>query len=206
MPRLIVTLDGGTAESVPLLKERTTLGRRPYNDIVINHLTVSGEHAVFKMTGNGVVLEDLNSTNGTYVDGVCIRQHTLKDGQVIDVGICRMTYVDDGRDPVSVPSGTPDEAEPAPRKDEPVAVLQVVDGPAKGRELRLHKVVNTFGRTGVSVAAVTRRQNGYTIAHVEGTSRLRLNGVPLGETPAPLRDGDLIELGETRIRFVDPTH
>jgi pSer/pThr/pTyr-binding forkhead associated (FHA) protein len=69
MPKMIVSIDGVVIKEVQLTKDRTTLGRRPYNDIVIDNLAVSGEHAVLQMTGSEVHLEDLNSTNGTYVNG-----------------------------------------------------------------------------------------------------------------------------------------
>ena len=53
MPRMIVSIDGVVIKEVQLTKERTTLGRRPYNDIVIDNLAVSGEHAVIHMTKIG---------------------------------------------------------------------------------------------------------------------------------------------------------
>ncbi|MDM7463107.1 MAG: FHA domain-containing protein, partial [Tepidimonas taiwanensis] len=70
MPTLIITLDGRELQRVPLTRPRTTVGRRPYNDIVMEHLAVSGEHAVFVLQPDGrVQVLDLNSTNGTYVNG-----------------------------------------------------------------------------------------------------------------------------------------
>src|SRR5690606_25795843 len=78
MPKLVVAIDGVVLKEVSLAKERTTLGRRPYNDIVIDNLAVSGEHAVLHMIGNDVYLEDLNSTNGTYVNARAIRRQALE--------------------------------------------------------------------------------------------------------------------------------
>ena len=69
MPKMIVSIDGVVIKEVQLTKDRTTLGRRPYNDIVIDNLAVSGEHAVIQLVGSEVFLEDLNSTNGTYING-----------------------------------------------------------------------------------------------------------------------------------------
>ena len=69
MPKMIVSIDDVVIKEVQLTKDRTTLGRRPYNDIVIDNLAVSGEHAVILMSGSEVTLEDLNSTNGSYVNG-----------------------------------------------------------------------------------------------------------------------------------------
>ena len=73
MPRMFVSIDGVVIKEVTFTKERTTVGRRPYNDVVIDNLAVSGEHAVFLMNGDDVEVEDLGSTNGTYVNGKSIK-------------------------------------------------------------------------------------------------------------------------------------
>ena len=67
MPTLRITLDGVDLKEIPLTKARTTLGRRPYNDIVVDNLAVSGEHAVFVRHPDGLEVQDLHSTNGTYL-------------------------------------------------------------------------------------------------------------------------------------------
>ena len=86
MPKMIVSIDGVVIKEVQLTKDRTTLGRRPYNDIVIDNLAVSGEHAVMQMSGAEVFLEDLNSTNGTFVDGRKISRIGLGGHQEIKIG------------------------------------------------------------------------------------------------------------------------
>ena len=82
MPKMIVSIDGVVIKEVQLTKERTTLGRRPYNDIVIDNLAVSGEHAVLHMVGSEVQIEDLNSTNGSYVNGKAVKKQALQNGDV----------------------------------------------------------------------------------------------------------------------------
>ena len=77
MAKLVITLDGKVLKEVVLSKDRTTLGRRPYNDVVIDNLAVSGEHAVLLMNGAEVFIEDLNSTNGTYVNGKAVKKQLL---------------------------------------------------------------------------------------------------------------------------------
>ncbi len=86
MPKMIVSIDGVVIKEVQLTKDRTTLGRRPYNDIVIDNLAVSGEHAVMQMSGTDVFLEDLNSTNGTYVNGKAIKKQQLQNADTIEIG------------------------------------------------------------------------------------------------------------------------
>ena len=86
MPKLIVSIDGVVIKEVTLAKDRTTLGRRPYNAIVIENLAISGEHAVLHMVGADVYLEDLNSANGTYVNARAIKKQALEHNDVVEVG------------------------------------------------------------------------------------------------------------------------
>src|SRR3954465_13627421 len=95
MPKMIVSIDGVVIKEVQLTKDRTTLGRRPYNDIVIDNLAVSGEHAVLQMTGNEVYLEDLNSTNGTYVNGKAVKKQLLENNDAVEIGKYKIKYINE---------------------------------------------------------------------------------------------------------------
>ena len=95
MPKMIVSIDGVVIKEVQLSKDRTTLGRRPYNDIVIDNLAVSGEHAVLLMTGNEVFLEDLNSTNGTYVNGKAVKKQLLQNADTVEIGKYKIKYINE---------------------------------------------------------------------------------------------------------------
>src|SRR5512142_1035696 len=95
MPKMIVSIDGVVIKEVQLSKDRTTLGRRPYNDIVIDNLAVSGEHAVLLMNGNEVFLEDLNSTNGTYVNGKAVKKQLLQNTDTVEIGKYKIKYVNE---------------------------------------------------------------------------------------------------------------
>src|ERR1043165_3230829 len=77
MGKLVVSLDGVVIKEVQITKDKTTLGRRPYNDIVIDNLAVSGEHAVLQMVGAAGFIEDLNTTNGTYINGKAVKKQLL---------------------------------------------------------------------------------------------------------------------------------
>jgi len=82
------------------------------------------------------------------------------------------------------------------------ASIKVLNGAAAGREVTLTKVVTTVGKPGVQVASITKRPNGYAFAHVEGTTRPSINGVPLVGDSVPLRNGDVIELAGTQMQFI----
>jgi hypothetical protein len=82
------------------------------------------------------------------------------------------------------------------------ASIKVLSGAASGREVPLTKVVTTIGKPGVAVAAITRRQQGFVVHHVEGAGNPTLNGSPIKSDPLSLKNGDLIELAGTQMQFV----
>ncbi len=92
MAKLILSMDGMFLKEIPLAKERTTIGRKPHNDIQIDNLAISGEHAVVVSIHNDAFLEDLNSTNGTSVNGHSVKKHFLQNGDVIEMGKYRLKY------------------------------------------------------------------------------------------------------------------
>jgi pSer/pThr/pTyr-binding forkhead associated (FHA) protein len=219
MPKMIVSIDGVVIKEVQLTKDRTTLGRRPYNDIVIDNLAVSGEHAVMLMTGNEVHLEDLNSTNGTYVNGKAAKKQLLQNNDTVEIGKYKIKYVSEaansGFDKTMVvkPGTVASSAAPAAAAagmapqgvaagaGAPTAAIKVLSGAAAGREVPLVKVVTTIGKPGVAVAAITKRPHGFVVAHVEGTNKPTLNGSPIGSEPVTLKDGDMLELAGTQMQF-----
>ena len=230
MGKLVVSLDGVVIKEVQITKDKTTLGRRPYNDIVIDNLAVSGEHAVLQMVGADVFIEDLNSTNGTYINGRAVKKQLLSHNDTVEIGKYKIKYlVDESSDyertmivrpgssalqagqapapvrPQSGFTGNPVVGAPAaraPSQSSQSALIKVLNGVAAGREVMLTKVVTTVGKPGVQVASITRRPTGYNLAHVEGATRPHINGVALVGDSVPLRNGDVIELAGTQMQFI----
>ena len=197
MARLILSLDSAVLAEYNMNKERYTIGRLPDNDVRIDNPAVSGHHALIINILNDSFLEDLNSTNGTYVNGKLIKKHALQHGDVITCGHHQLRFVDNqtgDNEPdefektmVIQPSAAmeekiramrtgPDPSRPASaRGDEaapahsapPKAKLQVLSGAFAGRELELIKALTTLGRPGVQVAAITRRSDGFYLVHVD---------------------------------------
>jgi pSer/pThr/pTyr-binding forkhead associated (FHA) protein len=226
MGKLVVSLDGVVIKEVQITKDKTTLGRRPYNDIVIDNLAVSGEHAVLQMVGADVFIEDLNSTNGTYINGKAIKKQLLSHNDTVEIGKYKIKYlVDESGDYEKTMIMRPGASLPqaatasglnssfgalghAPAPPPPVlppaqpASIKVLNGAAAGREVTLTKVVTTVGKPGVQVASITKRPNGYAFAHVEGAVKPSINGVPIVGDSVPLRNGDVIELAGTQMQFI----
>jgi predicted component of type VI protein secretion system len=93
MAKLILSLDAQVIKEFTLSKERTTIGRKPHNDIQIDNLAVSGEHAMIMTILNDSFLEDLGSTNGTLVNGQPIKKHFLQNNDVVEIGKYKIKYV-----------------------------------------------------------------------------------------------------------------
>lgn len=219
MGKLVVSLDGVVIKEVQITKDKTTLGRRPYNDMVIDNLAVSGEHAVLQMVGNDVFIEDLNSTNGTYINGKAIKKQLLAHNDTVEIGKYKIKYLtDDSTDYEKTMIMRPGAAAAQPPAFSPTrppnsdfgalagnpASIKVLSGAASGREVALTKVVTTVGKPGVQVASITRRPSGYVFAHVEGSARPVVNGMPLAGDSVPLHHGDVIELAGTQMQFIQP--
>ncbi len=219
MPKMIVSIDGVVIKEVQLTKDRTTLGRRPYNDIVIDNLAVSGEHAVMQMTGNEVHLEDLNSTNGTYINGKAVKKQLLQNNDTVEIGKYKIKFINEaaaagfektmiikaGSAGLAAPAGMSAPAHspsPVEATGGPHAAIKVLSGAAAGREVALVKVVTTIGKPGVAVAAITKRPHGFVVAHVEGANKPTLNGSPIGAEPVTLKNGDVMELAGTQMQFI----
>ncbi len=195
MARLILSLEGQVLAEYNMNKERYTVGRLPDNDIRIDNPAVSGHHSLIINILNDSFLEDLNSTNGTYVNGKLIKKHALQHGDVITVGHHQLRFVDQrseeldqdefertmvippsaaqvvsARDRAVASGAASADAMATGQHDAPVlkkAKLQVLNGTFAGRELELSKALTTLGRPGVQVAAVTRRSDGFYLVHVE---------------------------------------
>jgi hypothetical protein len=202
MPKITMTMDGAVIREVEITKTRTALGRRPYNDVVIENLAVSGEHAALHMQGSEVSIEDLNSTNGTFVNGKVVKKQVLHFGDTIEIGKYKVLYEAVEGDHVQVVQVRPAMAAPVANQPEVAGMVRVLSGPATGRELPLNKVVTTVGKPGVSIAAITRRPHYFSAHYVEGPERPLLNGVVLTPEPVTLRHGDMMDLAGTRMEFL----
>ncbi len=198
MARLILSLDGQVMAEYNMTKERYTIGRLPDNDVRIDNAAVSGHHGLIINILNDSFLEDLNSTNGTYVNGKLIKKHALTHGDVITIGQHHLRFVDSqvesqeqdefertlviqpGQVNESRLRAAAETAAPAVARTVPAAAtekaapsrpakLQVLSGQFAGRELELAKTLTTLGRPGVQVAAISRRADGYYVVHVESS-------------------------------------
>ncbi|MBM4197139.1 MAG: FHA domain-containing protein [Gammaproteobacteria bacterium] len=226
MARLILSLDNQVLAEYNMMKERYTVGRLPDNDVRIDNPTVSGHHSLIINILNDSFLEDLNSTNGTYVNGKLIKKHALQHGDVVTVGRHQLRFVDgaaDGEDQdefaqtmvlsksdigsTGVPANAGMNDGRAVERTGGAAAgakIQVLNGKFAGKELPLNKALSTMGQPGVQVIAITRRGDGYHLVQVEnapGREPPRLNGEPVGGQARRLNDNDVIDLIGIKMGF-----
>jgi predicted component of type VI protein secretion system len=199
-----------------------SIGRKPSNDIQIDNLAISGEHAAVVTILNDSFLEDLNSTNGTLVNGQPAKKHFLKNGDVIELGKYKLKYVVDPApqldandfEQAAMPAaasaavnsaGVATPADPsspaAPYAALVCGAVQVLNGANAGRQLELTKTLTTLGKPGVQVAVIARRPHGYFITHVEGAQYPRVNGQAIDAQAHALADHDVVEIAGIKMEF-----
>ena len=228
MAKLIITDAEGATRDFPLSKERVSIGRHPDNDISLNDKAVSGKHAVIITILRDSFLEDLNSTNGTQVNGKAVAKHPLSSGDTISIGRNVLKYQGDAvaadeddfektmilrpsqmgaafESQVNKAVASAPGQEAAPGGKPLVGKLRVASGANMGKELELTKALTTIGRPGVQVAAITRRADGYYIVHVGGGSGGQhplVNGLEIDAQARKLNNGDIIDLVGTKMSFI----
>lgn len=226
MAKLHFSLDGKLLAEYPIDKERMTIGRRSRNDIYIDNLAVSGEHAVIITIGNDSFLEDLNSTNGTKVNGKPIKKYVLQNRDVMEFGKYQLTYINESQPSLesaltqvslgkmaalmqSSKAGqqaASSQDSPDVEATQPVAPmkhgrLKTIDGKDAGKELQLNRALLTLGKPSEQLAVLTKRPQGYFLTHVEGNSQPTVNGEQIGLQAHQLNDQDIIEIAGVKMRF-----
>jgi hypothetical protein len=128
MAKLILSVESQVLKEYQLTKERTLIGRKPHNDIQIDNLAVSGEHAAIITILNDSFIEDLNSTNGTLVNGKPVKKHFLQNNDVVEIGKHRLKYFNDAPATASTADfektmiiRNPGKAAPAPAAEKPMS-------------------------------------------------------------------------------------
>ena len=189
--KLVLSFGDLVLRSIPIVKDSITIGRRPYNDVALDDLTVSGEHATILVVDGERMIKDLNSRNGTQVNGLPIQSKRLEHADLIEVGIYRLRYLLERRP----------NAPTSPEACAGDVYLEWLSGPERGREQPVERPIVSITGGVNQVAALSRRKNGYFITHLEGLAFPLVNGDSIGLGSRQLAEGDLIELAGTMLRF-----
>jgi hypothetical protein len=216
MPQLIITAETGESTSLGLSDETVTIGRRRDNSLCLPHLSVSGFHAQIISESGCLILEDLQSTNGTVVNGRKIDRHFLLHSDEIVIGNYRLkyseTYTSTPPRPESLQNVTP--MQPVAPIVEPhmeqiiseVAALRVASGKKSGAYVPLEKPLTTVGKSGGDIGAIAKKDTDYYFLPMnERTQPIKHNGKGVApQIEIKLAGGDFIEIGGEYLEFVYP--
>lgn len=216
MAKVIVRLNDSVIDEVELKPGDMSIGRRAGSDIHLDAMSVSGTHASIYTAGNESYLQDMNSTNGTFINERRVTKQRLSSGDVVAIGKHTLTYVSDSGAPDSpdlaktvvirprrsadakAPSMPSMPATPAPR----MGSLFVLSGGGSGKRVDLNKPVTNLGRAGKTAGIINRSNSGsYTLVPGESGAPPRVNGVVIATRGAQLHNGDVIEVSGARMQF-----
>ncbi len=184
MAKIIITSEGKLVREVELAKERITIGRKPHNDIALDHRAVSSQHATITLMLDDAILEDLGSTNGTLMHGEKVFRQKLSDGDKLTIAIFDLEYL-----------ATPPKASPS-------GFVEVLNGAHAGKKMMLSKPLTTVGKPGSAVVAITHVGGAYAASRIDGEIGPAVNGAVLADDKLALAHGDVIDLGGTRMVFL----
>lgn len=228
--KLILEFDGKQILERALDKESILIGRRPTCDIQIDNLAVSGTHARVLTILSDSFLEDMDSTNGVFVNGKRVKKHALAHGDVVSIGKHALRYenpaaesgaddyaetilLNSDKSPFSEKSGNDTMERARAAAGAPTAggnigpaCLELLDGGGNAtKSMNLTKALTTIGKPGVQIAAISRRHQGDFIVHVESESGSDavpvVNGESIGFKSKLLKHEDVIEIAGVRMRY-----
>ena len=182
--KIIISAEDKVIQEVELVKERMTIGRKPFNDIVIYHRAVSGQHATITLMLEDAILEDLGSTNGTFVNGEKVYRQKIVDGDKVSIAIFEMKYV------------------ASPPKAAATGKIEVMNGAHAGKRMALNKPLTTIGKPGSAVVAITYVGGSYSAALIDGEIGPSINGAALRDDGCRLVHGDVLDLAGTQMKFL----
>jgi hypothetical protein len=201
MARIVLTAGNVVLREVVLVKGRITIGRGSHNDIVLDDRAVSAEHLAIVMVNDDSFLEDLNSTNGTQVNGQPVKKHFLRDGDVVELARYRIEYVQDvgGEGLRSIVATNSYQSLQIKRRP---ALIKVINGPNAGKEIVLAKTITTVGHSNAQMVVIARRLQEYYLTYVKG-SEATVNGRSIRGESVEMINGDIIDLSGIRLQFIN---
>lgn len=235
MAKIIIIFDEAVMAEHLLEKTPIKIGRKSTNDIVLDSLAVSGEHAAITKVGERFYVEDLGSTNGVLVNGEAVTRCKLKNQDLVDFGRYHLRFLQDEvfdatqpadfkatstpsrlgghtvmpdlktliaeKHEQNVHAHTPVIAKAVEKNSINNARLIILNGPNTGKLLTLNKTLTTLGKPGIQVTVITKRSQGYFLAHIEGSAVPVVNGAVVGKQGRELQSHDVIELGGVKMEF-----
>ena len=227
MAKIQIKFKDAVIKEVPLTQVTLTIGRKEGNDIVIDNIAVSGFHARIVQEDQNYILEDLNSLNGTFLNGQKVSKYALKHGDIILIGNHTIEFISDkppetdaarpvirGRSMNETMVLSPSDQKKILVSTEKVEVLGgfiIIEGPTEKKDYLLKDRITTIGKDDAAVirikgffapkvaALVNRRKEGYFINPSSGKD-LKINDQKVAQR-YDLKDGDIVEIGDLKMQF-----
>ena len=213
--KLVILKDAALVAETPLVAKRMTIGRDAESDIRLNDLSVSRSHARLVRVFKDFYVEDLQSTNGTFLNDRQVSKHMLKLGDLLRIGGFTLRLTKQGESAQtaveavldrtvvmatggkqsndSTGAGQPRAVAVAPK----TATLRFFRGPHKGQSERIERSLYTVGRPGGALAVIARRPQGFFLLHIGGDRYPKVNDQDINTTKAvQLKEGDMVEVGD----------
>jgi len=207
MGKLVIKFRGKPLGDVNLKLGDTTIGRKSDCDIVLNNdKSVSGHHAVIKTVGRKSTLQDLGSTNGTFIETARVTQHELRNGETIVIGEHELIYRDNlASDAPAFAKGASAAATDSMEKTRIISMhaqLVAVEGKDKGKRVPLVKEETILDNPGKNPARIYRGPDGYVLHAQMGPGEPTINDKPVPNGGQILENGNIIEVAGTKFQFV----
>lgn len=222
MPKLTLSFKGKLLKYFPIGEGETIIGSAPESTVFIDSLAIQPRHASITIEGDKAILRDLETPDGTFINNARVgTEYQLKSGDVIRVGKHNLIYTAEPTEmqlepPVAVAleERIPDETEQpdtaavsaaddidfearAPRH----AYLQILNGQNLGKTISLNRKLINLGKSGVQMAVIAHRNDGYFLSHLEGEMPPKVGDLSIGDKAWQLNDGDVIQLGNIKMQF-----
>jgi len=195
MAKLTLAFKDKKLKIFPIVSTEVVVGRDPACAIHIDSLAVQPLHARIFADGSYYCVEGMQAEEPVLVNQKPISEPaTLRDGDQIQVGKHTLSFS-------SEPAREGLQVNHAPSTRPQVGWLQIMSGSHLGRTIRLDRSMIRLGKTGMDSAIISRREDGYHIAHLEGATSPRVNDESIGDRSYTLHDGDQIRIGNLELHF-----
>lgn len=195
MAKLTLSFRDKKLKIFPITGPELVVGRAPDCAVHIDSLAVQPQHARIYVTGDDYCIESLQTEDPVQLNHRAITAPaTLQDGDLIQVGKHTLSF---SREPAS--EGV--QLNHAPIQRPLTGWLQIMSGSHLGRTIKLDRAMTRLGKTGSESAIISRRGDGYYIAHLEGDTPPQVNDRSIGDNSSALRDGDRIRIGRLELHF-----
>jgi pSer/pThr/pTyr-binding forkhead associated (FHA) protein len=220
MAKLIIKFNDVVIDQIVLKQGDVNIGRRPGSDVVLDNLSVSGNHASIFTIGEDSFVQDLNSTNGTFVNNKKIAKHHLENNDVITIGNHSLTYVNENaakaapnfaktviinpqkQEELTAQVARASRPEPVREVETPKqGSLFILSGANNGKRIDITMPTTNLGRAGKRAGVISRSGHRYVLMPGDEGLAPKLNGVRVGSSGEELKNGDMIEIADARMQF-----